>query len=233
MLDRQKQFKITIRISALTPQGVFLLSLLAVSQAVAQAWAPWLVWAAPLQLMGFQRSHPSPPTVGQGLKGSHTDHFEHGCWQEWGLQDQLHQTSPFLARQHPSHLVGRVQEESYVVSSKMSPHCQHQSPVHVPAVVLCAGTGNSWLLCHGGGEGTVRLGMCCLNLTFLFTEPQSVSWVISLRAPFRSALGPVSIGQSRTGVSVTLRARLYHKVELGMEPGSSQQEEVGMGPNWL
>lgn len=40
MLDRQKQFKITIRITALIGEGAFLLSLLVVSQAAAQTSDP-------------------------------------------------------------------------------------------------------------------------------------------------------------------------------------------------
>lgn len=93
MLDRQKQFKITIRITALIPQGVFLLSLLVASQAVAQSWDPRLMGAAPLQLRPSQGSRPSPPTLGRGAKGSRTERFERGCSQEQGLQDQLLQTS--------------------------------------------------------------------------------------------------------------------------------------------
>ena len=173
MLDRQKQFKITIRITALIPQEVFLLSLLVASQAVIQAWDPWLVWAAPIQLMQSQGSHPCPPALGRGGEGkphrspSMAAHRSRPCRTSFSRHLQ------FLATWHPSQfgldLAGeRVQEWCHRVLSKngsLAASVNTDPPVHVPDVMLCASAGNCWLPCHSGAMVRVQLGMCYLSCT--------------------------------------------------------------------
>lgn len=84
--------------------------------------------------------------------------------------------------------------------------------------MLCAGAGNSWLLRHDGAEGTVKLGMCYLNLTgcHLYPYPvtMSITTVSSLKGSTTDALAPVLNLQSRTGVFVTLKACLHHKMNV-------------------
>lgn len=132
----------------------------------------------------------------------------------------------FLATQHPSPFGldlagGRVQEWYHTVLSKNgspSASVNINPPVHVPEVTLCAGAGNGWLPRHDGAEGTVKLGMCYLNLTgchlYLYPATMSIMTVISLTVSITNALAPVLKLQSRTGISVTLKARLHHKTKV-------------------
>lgn len=91
-------------------------------------------------------------------------------------------------------------------------------PVHVPDVTLYAGTGNGRLPRHDGAEGAVKLGMCYLNLTgyhlYLHPATMSITTVISLTVSITNALAPVLKLQSRTGISVTLKACLHHKMKV-------------------
>lgn len=131
-----------------------------------------------------------------------------------------------LATQRPSPFVldlagGRVQEWCHTVFSKnVSPSASANinSPVHVPDVTLCAGTGNDWLLHHDGAEGTAELGMCYLNLNgchlYLYPAIVSIMTVISLTVSVTNALDPILKLQIRTGISVTLKACLHHRTKV-------------------
>lgn len=132
----------------------------------------------------------------------------------------------FLATQHPSPsgldlAGGRVKEWCHTVLSKNgspSASVNINPPVHVPDVMLCAGAGNSWLLHHDGAECTVELGMCYLNFTgcllYLYPVAMSITTVISQTLSTTNALAPVLKLQSRTGISVTVKARRHHKIKV-------------------
>lgn len=58
------------------------------------------------------------------------------------------------------------------------------SPVCIPDTLLCAGAENSQVLWHDRAEGTIKLGMCYLNLTgchlYLYPATISITTAISL-----------------------------------------------------